>query len=97
MMRSAWVIATCVCALGTTGSAFFHPLPRLIWNATPSVPIGLYTVLSLDAPHAGELVVVHPPNALAQFLADRHYLAKGVPMLKRVPFQHSGIRSLEFT
>jgi conjugative transfer signal peptidase TraF len=31
-----------------------------------------------------ELVVVHPPAALAQFLAERRYLPSGVPMLKRV-------------
>ncbi len=84
MMRFAWTVAASVCALGTTVSAFFHPLPRLIWNASNSVPIGLYAVLPVDAPHTGELVVVRPPDALAQFLADRHYLPKGVPMLKRV-------------
>ena len=44
MTRFGWAIATCVAALGVGLSAFFHPLPRLIWNASASVPIGLYAV-----------------------------------------------------
>jgi type IV secretory pathway protease TraF len=47
MSRSAWIIATYAAACGGTASAFLHPLPRLIWNASASVPIGLYAVLSV--------------------------------------------------
>ena len=65
-------------------SAFFHPLPKLIWNASASVPIGLYVVHPIGELHASELVVVQPPGALASFLDERRYLPKGVPMLKRI-------------
>lgn len=84
MRRFGWVIATYVAVLGATASAFFHPLPMLIWNASASVPIGLYAVHPAGKLQITELVIVRPPHALAQFLATRRYLPKGVPMLKRV-------------
>ena len=48
------------------------------------MPIGLYAMHPAGALHVTELVVVQPPDALASFLAERRYLPKGVPMLKRV-------------
>jgi type IV secretory pathway protease TraF len=84
MTRFGWVMATYVATLGVTASAFVHPLPRFIWNASASVPIGLYAVHPARTLSITELVVVQPPQALARFLADRRYLPTGVPMLKRV-------------
>jgi conjugative transfer signal peptidase TraF len=84
MTRLGWVMATCVATLGAAASAFVHPLPRFIWNASASVPIGLYAVHPARTLSITELVVVQPPHDLAQFLADRRYLPAGVPMLKRV-------------
>jgi conjugative transfer signal peptidase TraF len=84
MTPFGWVIATSLAALATAASAFFHPLPRIIWNASASVPIGLYAVHPVGTLEITELVIVRPPVALAQFLADRHYLPIGAPMLKRV-------------
>jgi conjugative transfer signal peptidase TraF len=57
---------------------------KLIWNASASVPIGLYAVRPAGFLHVGELVVVTPPEPLASFLADRGYLPKGVPLLKHI-------------
>lgn len=84
MTRLVWLIATSVTALGVAASLFFHPLPRLIWNASASVPTGLYAVHPAGRLRVAELVVVRPPEGLAQFLANRRYLPEGVPMLKRV-------------
>lgn len=36
MTRVGWAIATCAATLGAIQSAFFHPVPRLIWNASAS-------------------------------------------------------------
>jgi conjugative transfer signal peptidase TraF len=58
--------------------------PWLVWNASASVPIGLYAVDTIIDVHAGDLVVVRPPEPLARFLADRGYLPRGVPLLKHV-------------
>lgn len=58
--------------------------PALVWNASASVPVGLYRVQPVGRPRVGDLVVVRPPEALARFLANRGYLPRGVPLLKRV-------------
>ncbi len=59
-------------------------MPRLLWNASASVPIGLYAVHPAGRLRAGELLVVRPLAALAQFMAARRYLALGVPLIKHV-------------
>jgi conjugative transfer signal peptidase TraF len=84
MTRFGWVMVTYVAMLGAGASAFFHPLPRLIWNASASVPIGLYAIHPARGLHVTELVVVRPPGPLAHFLDERRYLPNGVPMLKRI-------------
>lgn len=60
------------------------PLPFYIWNASASVPVGLYTLQSIERLHVTELVAVQPPEPLATFLDLNGYLPLGVPMLKRV-------------
>lgn len=58
--------------------------PRLIWNASTSVPVGLYAVSPVAAIEVGDLVAVQPPDDLATFLDERRYLPCGVPLIKRV-------------
>ncbi len=58
--------------------------PILIWNASASVPIGLYYVKPEERLEMTDLVVVTPPEPVARFLAERGYLPRGVPLLKRV-------------
>jgi len=84
MTRFGWFMATygAVMVIGVT--ALFHPAPRLIWNASASVPIGLYAVHPAGALRTGELLVVTPPEPLATFLDERRYLPKGIPLLKHV-------------
>lgn len=81
MTRFGWVITTHVAAPAATLSAFFHPLPKLIWNASASVPIGIYAVHPAGALRTDELLVVTPPEKLATFLDARRYLPKGIPLL----------------
>ncbi len=56
--------------------------PRIIWNASASVPLGLYIAAPGDGIALGDLVLVRPPETLAAFLAERGYAARGVPLLK---------------
>ena len=58
--------------------------PHYIWNASNSVPIGLYRVQPVKRLNVTDLVVVQPPGLLAAFLDLNGYLPIGVPMLKRV-------------
>jgi len=69
-----------VLLLSTIGGAS----PRYIWNASNSVPIGLYRLQPVTKLTVTELVAVQPPNLLATFLDLNGYLPIGVPMLKRV-------------
>jgi conjugative transfer signal peptidase TraF len=58
--------------------------PRIIWNASASVPLGLYIAAPAANIALGDLVLVRPPETLAAFLAERGYVACGVPLLKHV-------------
>ena len=58
--------------------------PLYIWNASNSVPIGLYRVQPATRLAVTELVAVQPPDLLAAFLDLNGFLPIGVPMLKRV-------------
>jgi conjugative transfer signal peptidase TraF len=84
MTRSGWVMTTSFAVLSSCISALFHPAPKLLWNASASVPIGLYFMHHVGVLYVGELLVVTPPEPLASFLDQRCYLPKGVLLLKRV-------------
>ena len=68
-----------VLLLSTIGGA----PPRYIWNASHSVPVGLYRLQPVSKLTVTELVAVQPPDLLATFLDLNGYLPIGVPMLKR--------------
>ena len=84
MTRFGYVMTTYFALLGFVWAAIFPVSPRFIWNASASVPIGLYAIRPAGVLHVTELVVIQPPAALASFLDQRRYLPKGVPMLKRI-------------
>ena len=52
--------------------------PRLLWNTSPSVPVGLYRIAAA-APTTGEFAVIRLPNAQRALAAARRYL--GLPAL----------------
>ncbi|TWB46630.1 S26 family signal peptidase [Nitrospirillum viridazoti] len=60
--------------------------PVLVWNATASVPLGLYRLRPLadGGPAPGAYLLVRPDAAQARLYADRGYLPLGVPLLKPV-------------
>lgn len=68
--------------IGASAAATWPPI--LVWNASASVPLGLYAVQTVERIQVGDLVLVQPPVALADFLAERGYVAHGMPLLKRV-------------
>lgn len=86
MSEFSWkvLVTTYVAASAVALSAFIDPPPKLIWNASGSVPVGLYAVQPLDRLAVTQLVVVKPPEPLAAFLADGGYLGYGAPLLKRI-------------
>ena len=82
-MRCATAI-TAIAATGLLLSTFGGTTTHYIWNASNSVPIGLYRVQSATQLTVTELVAIRPPDLLAAFLDLNGYLPIGVPMLKRV-------------
>ena len=84
MTRFGFVMTTYAATLFVALTSVFHPAPKLLWNASASVPIGLYAVRRALPLNVGELVVVTPPKPLAQFFAARRYLPLGVPLVKHV-------------
>ncbi len=82
-MRRVLALGAAAIALVAVPAALELPT-RLVWNASPSVPVGLYAVHPLDAPVVDDLVLVDPPDDIDALLSERGYLAFGLPILKQV-------------
>lgn len=55
-----------------------------VWNATASMPPGLYRISTSRALRVGDFVLLRPDRDSARLFAARGYLPLGVPLLKRV-------------
>jgi len=64
--------------------AWSRPDIRFVWNASASVPVGLYRIVPGNRVDVTDLAVVMPPRVLARFLDERGYLPRGLPLIKRV-------------
>jgi type IV secretory pathway protease TraF len=64
-------------------AAVFHPTPLLVWNASASVPVGLYRAAFGTLEH-GDFALVHTPDSVSMLADERGYLPVGVPLIKRV-------------
>jgi conjugative transfer signal peptidase TraF len=62
----------------------FFAQPKLVWNASASVPIGLYRVSPTNQIAIGDLVAVVPPEPITEFMTERGYIGRGVLLLKHV-------------
>lgn len=77
---TAMLAAVCLIA----SPAVIPPVPRLVWNASASLPVGFYRVRAADHLAVGDIVLARPPAVLVPLFAERGYLPEGVPLLKRV-------------
>ena len=84
MTRFGYVTLTCLMTIGVAVSAFIETPTKLIWNASASAPIGLYSIEPADRLEVTDLVAVDAPEPLARFLAERGYLPRGLPLMKRI-------------
>lgn len=71
--------------------ALHRPHLRLVWNASASVPIGLYGIEPVTAPRVGDLVAVRPSPALTRYMAERRYVEAGALLVKPVAGQSGDI------
>ena len=84
MIDRKWAMATLVAANIIAISSWIETPTRLIWNASASTPIGLYSVEPVGRLEVTDLVAVDAPEPIATFLADGGYLPRDTPLLKRV-------------
>jgi type IV secretory pathway protease TraF len=75
-------VAMAVAAIGATMDS--QTTPRFIWNASASIPIGLYKVRPAHHLTVTALAVAYPPESLARWLEEGRYLPRGVPLI--IPF-----------
>jgi len=83
MTRAVLVIGTVLAAAALAGTAVWRPGPVLLWNVTPSAPVGLYRLWRAPA-RLGDWVAAAPPAGLVRMFAARRYLPAGAPLVKRV-------------
>ena len=84
MTRTGIVLTTSAVTVGIALTAFIDVPKKLIWNASASVPLGLYKITPVNHLRVGDRVVIDPPELLASLLAERGYLPRGVPLLKTI-------------
>jgi conjugative transfer signal peptidase TraF len=83
-VRSAILLTTLAATTAVLSSIGARPTIGYVWNASASVPVGLYRLAPVGKLIVTELVAVLPPEPTATFLADGRYLPLSIPMLKRV-------------
>jgi conjugative transfer signal peptidase TraF len=84
MSRFGYVMTTYFAVLLIGVLSFVSIAPRLVWNASASAPIGLYSIGAKSPLEVTDLVAIDTPEYLAGFLSMRGYLPRGVPLMKRV-------------
>lgn len=83
MMRGRFILSGVV-AFATLVTLTVPVSRYAVWNATASVPTGLYAIRGKASLNVGERVAIEPPPPLRRLLAERHYLPNGVPLFKRI-------------
>ncbi|MGY6634946.1 MAG: S26 family signal peptidase [Alkalilacustris sp.] len=58
--------------------------PRILWNASASLPVGVYALAPPGSLDLGDLVAVALPPEQAEWVAKRRYLGRSALLLKRV-------------
>jgi conjugative transfer signal peptidase TraF len=82
--RTAFLAVIAVSTATLAATLLWQPSPLLLWNASASSPIGLYRIGSAAGVRAGDMVVAWPPDQARALGAERHYLPRNVPLVKRV-------------
>lgn len=83
-MKLPTAVLASTAAIAALLSAAVPPARVLVWNATASVPTGLYRIGDKRALSVGERVAIEPSPRLREYLAARGYLPAGVPLIKEV-------------
>lgn len=58
-------------------------VPQIVWNASPSIPVGLYRLVAYT-PARGRLAVIRLPEPFLTLASARGYLPAGVLLIKPI-------------
>ena len=84
-MKRQTILTISIAAVSAIAITAMATMPiRVIWNASASVPVGLYAVQDVDQIRVGDLLAATPPPQIEEFLADGRYVPAGVPLIKHV-------------
>jgi conjugative transfer signal peptidase TraF len=83
-MKSRTILFAGSIAFATLATLFVPVTRHLVWNASPSIPTGLYAIRGKASLHVGERIAVEPPPELRRLMRERGYLPDRMPLLKRV-------------
>lgn len=84
-LPSAMAAFAVLCLVGALGATLVAPpRPLLIWNVSPSAPIGLYRVEAAGQYSVGDMVAARVPARWRPFGGARHYIPVNVPLIKRI-------------
>jgi conjugative transfer signal peptidase TraF len=82
--RKPAVVGATAAIAAVTATFLSAPRPLLLWNASPSSPVGLYSVTAPHRPQVGDRVIARAPAGAGRLAAARRYLPAGVPLVKPV-------------
>ncbi len=83
MSRTVILAGTAAGVLLLMASSLQDTTPRLVWNASSSVPPGLYRIRSGPV-HRGDVVLIRLPPRIADLADRRGYLPKSAYLIKFV-------------
>lgn len=82
--RMVPLLLAVIMSAGTLYPALRPAYPLIVYNPSPSVPRGWYAIREHSDYHVGSIVLVHLPPPFAELAAQRGYLSRNTPLLKRV-------------
>jgi conjugative transfer signal peptidase TraF len=82
--RRSILATTLAGVLAMLASDLVEARPLLVYNPSPSAPIGFYRIVPATDLRVGDMVVFRTPPLFAALFAERGYLPRGVSLIKRV-------------
>ncbi len=87
-MKTYWLWIALLSCLCLALPRWLFGLPLLVYNASPSAPIGWYWLDPVGPLSSGQYVVAGIPQSAAALADQRGYLPQDVPLLKPVAAQY---------
>lgn len=78
-------LAVAILAVAAVTAPAIHASPKqLVWNASASLPVGLYMARRPSTLERGDMILIRLPAEVRSFAAMRGYVPASVPVLKRI-------------